>query len=100
MENRFVSTIIVAKEITNKMEVEPIFCKKSVIHREKKIDENGDNDKVFNLLKNFLELSILFTWLIKLFRHLKVDLSNLKYVKRFSNLCSISRNLSCWTKIF
>ena len=37
MENRFVSTIIVAKEITNKMEVEPIFCEKSVIHREKKL---------------------------------------------------------------
>ncbi|KAL5543693.1 hypothetical protein UlMin_007477 [Ulmus minor] len=52
-KNRFASAMISAKEIANKMKVEPKFCEKCVIHRKKQFDENIGDDTIQSVEEYF-----------------------------------------------
>ena len=36
--------MISSKEIATKMEIEPIFCEKRIIHKKKQFDENANDE--------------------------------------------------------
>ena len=60
-ENEFTFAMNSSKKIASKMEIEPIFCEKRVIHRKKKKKKNLMKMFIMrqhDLLKNLLELII------------------------------------------
>ena len=57
-ENGFISTMNSSKKIVLKLEIEPVFCEKRIIHRKKQFDENVHNEITRSAKKKNLELII------------------------------------------
>ena len=52
-ENGFISTMNSSKKIVLKLEIEPVFCEKRIIHRKKQLDENVHNETTCSAKESF-----------------------------------------------
>ena len=52
-EDGFTSAMISSKKIATKMEIEPIFCEKRIIHKKKQFDENANDEITQSVEKSF-----------------------------------------------
>ena len=52
-ENGFISTMNSSKKIVLKLEIEPVFCEKRIIHRKKQFDENVHNETTHSAEESF-----------------------------------------------
>ncbi|KAK4566468.1 hypothetical protein RGQ29_002637 [Quercus rubra] len=83
----FTSAMISSKEIATKMEIEPIFCEKRIIHKKKQFDENA-NDEITQSAEESFRINYFLYIVDQAISSIEKMLRELKYKNLISNFAS------------